>query len=170
MWRASWSRSFPSVVSPGRRQKRGHSGAALAQRAFGSAHSRVEDWSPLRAAIVSGKDEEGVLVKFPLAELVHDEPDVLVDIGNHAVEERPVGIVHLVAVGSGILFGDDERGVWGIEGEVGKEGLFATFLLILYPAKSLLGEDVSAVAFRLLEDSVVTNRWVKLIVLRHIAL
>ncbi len=110
-------------------------------------------------AVVSHEDDEGVFELVPLFELLHEEPEVGVDVLDHAIAGGGFSIEAEVFEALDVFLRGKEGAVRGVERDVGEVGLLG-FDLLLHPAEGGLEEDIGAEAFRfddglIVEDEVV---------------
>ena len=102
---------------------------------FPAAHSRAEVGifgflidPTRRGAVVGHEDQQGVFREPEFGEFFAETSEVLIDIGDHAVEFCHFIRQARMAIGLGIGIRHDVRRVWGVGGEIEKERFLAFFL------------------------------------------
>ena len=125
----SGDRSRPS-------DEKGHVHPALGEHAFLAIERIVETAVPSagvtfegridlvdlqRSAVVADEEDQGLLGESVLLQRFCDQPDTIVDRGEHA-EGGPAAFGHLTGETVFVRLGRIERRVWGAEGDIEKEG------------------------------------------------
>ena len=100
--------------------------AAVVFRALEAAHAGVEAVLRIlvvagRGAVVGHEDHDGVVFQAQLLEPVQQPADVLVDVGDHAVEVGPWLRHALLDIGLAVLVGDVVGRMRRVGGDVGEE-------------------------------------------------
>ena len=109
-------------------------------------HPCASSSTPGGGAVVGHEHDDGVVGESELVEPAQQEAEVVVDVGDHAVEAGAVLVRGGVRVGGGVVRFDVERAVRGVGGNVAVERLLA---VLFDEAQALAEEHVGAVALEL---------------------